>query len=88
MTTKKSSSKSETAEVKKAPKKKEPEVKVVKREASPPAAAEKKPEPLVSFARWFSSKKFKPHWAAGMQAYTDTTIRRTMADWDRLFKNY
>jgi len=49
---------------------------------------EKKPEPLVSFARWFASKKFKPHWAAGMQTYTDTSIRRTMTEWDRLFKAY
>jgi hypothetical protein len=53
---------------------------------APPAP--KKPEPLVSFARWFRSKRFKPHWAAGMEAYTDTTRRRSMADWDRLFKNY
>ena len=47
-----------------------------------------KPEPAVSFAYWFRSKRFKPHWAAGMQAYTDTTRRRTVADWNRLFESY
>lgn len=54
----------------------------------PPVQPPKTQETLVSFARWFRSKKFKPHWAAGMEAYTDTSRRRTMADWDRLFKNY
>ena len=57
---------------------------------TPPAAPKKveKPELKVSFARWFRTKKHKPHWAAGMQAYTDTRRRRTLAEWDRLFKNY
>lgn len=53
--------------------------------ASPPPEEKK---PLVTFARWFNSKKFKHHWAAGMQAYVDTTRRRTMEEWDRLFANY
>lgn len=90
MSTKKSSS-DEAKSRKPAPNKKEPEAKVVPKTEAPPTPEIKKPEksePPVSFARWFSSKKFKPHWAAGMQAYTDTTVRRSMADWDRLFKSY
>lgn len=53
-----------------------------------PPTPKKKPEPKITFARWFRSKKFKPHWAAGMEAYTDTKRARTVADWDRLFKAY
>lgn len=70
-----------------------PKAEVVKKDVKkfiPPKKEEPKQdlEPLVSFSRWFRSKRYKPHWAAGMQAYTDTTRRRTMSAWDRLFKNY
>jgi hypothetical protein len=50
--------------------------------------SKKKPELKVAFSRWFMSKKFKAHWAVGMQAYADTSVRRTMAEWDKLFQNY
>ena len=58
------------------------EPKAAPKEAAPP------PEPRMSFARWFRSKGFKPHWASGMEAYADTSGRRTAADWEALFKNY
>jgi hypothetical protein len=85
--------KEKEGEAKKEPTSKKAEVKVeTKVEAKPKLAKKVSPpapkEPLVAFARWFTSKKFKPHWAAGMEAYTDTARRRTMTEWDRLFKNY
>jgi len=43
---------------------------------------------LVNFDRWFSAKQFKPQWKEGMQAYADTTGRRSMDEWDKLFLNY
>jgi len=87
MPTEKSSGSTETDKMP-APKE-EAKVASKKKEApAPPAPRKKSQEPLVSFARWFQSKKFKPHWAAGMEAYADISRRRTMAEWDRLFKNY
>lgn len=44
--------------------------------------------PLIPFARWFSAKGFKPHWKLGMEAFADTTGKRTMEEWDQIFKNY
>jgi hypothetical protein len=89
--------KKEKGEVKKSPvsaKTTEVKPKVTKKSSkkvvakTPPPVEKKKPEPLVAFSVWFRAKRFKPHWAAGMQAYADTTKRRTVADWDRLFKGY
>lgn len=49
-------------------------------------------QPLVSFARWFKARAvergYKAHWAEGMQAFTDTSKRKTMSDWDETFRNY
>ena len=63
--------------------------------AEAPAATRTMPEPipprkpLITFDRWFASKKeFKPHWKAGMEAFTNTNIRRTAAQWDEVFKSY
>ncbi len=47
-----------------------------------------KPEQRVSFDRWFAHKSFKPHWKRGMAAYTNVDGRRTLEDWDLLFKRY
>jgi len=48
-----------------------------------------KPAPLaVPFARWFSARSFKPHWRGGMEAFADTTGKKTMEEWNRIFKNY
>lgn len=43
---------------------------------------------LITFDRWFTSKSFKPHWKAGMAAYTDTSGRKTAAEWDAIFARY
>lgn len=45
-------------------------------------------EPLVPFDRWFASKGFKDRWKPGMAAYTDISVRRSMSDWNEIFKNY
>ena len=49
-------------------------------------------EPPVAFDRWFKVRSkelgFKPHWAAGMQSYTNTNVPRPMAEWDRIFSSY
>ena len=45
-------------------------------------------ESTVSFDRWFSLKGFKAHWKTGMKAYTDTTVRRTVSEWNKIFENY
>jgi len=46
----------------------------------------------ISFSKWFKlrakERGFKPHWVAGMQAFTNTAVPRTVSDWDRLFENY
>jgi hypothetical protein len=64
-------------------------------------AAEKKPvakkeppkptppvRPLVSFNRWFRGKGFKDHWKVAMQAYANTSGRRSVEEWDQLFEKY
>lgn len=48
----------------------------------------KEEEQPVSFSRWFVAKSFRTHWKEGMAAFTDTTIKRTMSDWDKVFKSY
>lgn len=54
-----------------------------------PAPAPPAPKgPSVPFKRWFQAKGFKPHWRGGMEAFTDTSVRRTMEEWDRIFKDY
>lgn len=45
-------------------------------------------EPFVSFERWFKSKGYKPHWKAGMSKFTDITVKRTISDWNLIFKSY
>jgi len=45
-------------------------------------------KPLVPFDRWFKSKGFRERWKPGMVAFADTSIRRTMSDWDEVFKSY
>jgi len=73
-----------------APSAPQPELKEASTPAEEPKVASPKKElaPLVSFARWFQSKGFKPHWRGGMEAFADTTGRRTVEEWDKLFKNY
>ena len=61
---------------------------VVKAKAKVAPKDQEKPEKLVTFGQWFRFKRFKLHWAAGMQAYTDTSRRRTLGDWDKLFEKY
>lgn len=82
---------SEDAKAKKDPKPKAAAASEPKSKPSPeptaPAKAEQ-PERTVSFKRWFQNKGFKPHWEKGMAAYTDTTVRRTMSEWDGVFKDY
>lgn len=45
-------------------------------------------EQLITFERWFKLKNFKFHWADGMRAYADTSGRRTVSQWNEIFKNY
>jgi len=53
---------------------------------------EKIPEPVVTFDRWFrirgKERNYKPHWFDGMKAFTDTTVSRPMAEWDKIFARY
>jgi len=55
---------------------------------------EKKPESAkpagtpCTFARWFRSKGFKPHWQAGMEAFRDTSGKKTPEEWEQIFKKY
>jgi hypothetical protein len=66
-----------------------PKVLVAKKAVKLPANPRKITEPMLPFERWFNSKKaFKPHWKAGMQKYTDTSVRRTYKQWEEIFKNY
>lgn len=58
--------------------------KVIKLPANPRIVV----EPLLPFDRWFKSKGFKPHWKAGMKAYTNTSVRLTFKQWDEIFKSY
>ena len=44
--------------------------------------------PLVPFSRWFKARGYKPHWRAGMEAFVDTSGKKTMEAWDTIFKNY
>ena len=54
-----------------------------------PAPAPPVPKgPAVLFRRWFQAKGFKDHWRGGMEAFADTNGRRTIEEWDTVFKNY
>lgn len=44
--------------------------------------------PLIPFSRWFNARGYKPHWKAGMEAYADTSGKKTVEAWDTIFKNY
>lgn len=46
------------------------------------------PEPLVSFEAWFMSTQRPTHHKAGMRAYTKTSNKRTVSNWNTLFANY
>jgi len=46
------------------------------------------PAPVFPFDRWFAAKGYKERWKAGMVAFTDTSIPRTMTEWDEIFKKY
>jgi hypothetical protein len=93
MTTKKSSQKErpEATASKSKPEKiaseEKPAAKELKPAPKPPTPPAPK-GPAVPFARWFQAKGFKPHWIRGMQAFTDTSGRKTMEEWDQVFKNY
>lgn len=43
---------------------------------------------LVTFDRWFAARQFKPHWKKGMQAFVDTSGRKTVEEWNETFKKY
>jgi len=49
-------------------------------------------ESVVAFSKWFKvrgkERGFKPHWATGMQAYTDTSVPHSMTEWDQIFRAY
>lgn len=66
----------------------EPKKSEVKKEAVPVKVESKKAEIPCTFSRWFRMKGFKPHWQAGMEAYTDVSVKRTPEDWERIFKAY
>ena len=77
--------KKEKVEVK-VKKMKEPEkVKDQKQEATPVVDSY---APKVPFHRWFKAKGFKDRWEAGMRAFTNTSQRLSMAEWDAIFKSY
>jgi hypothetical protein len=58
--------------------------KVVKLPANPRIMVER----MLSFDIWFNSKGFKPHWKAGMKAYTDTSRKHSKKEWEKIFKSY
>jgi len=86
----------ETASAPPAEKKTEKEPKPKKVEETKAEVAEApvpvRGNPVVSFERWFAArskqKRWKPHWLAGMRAYADTSGRKSIEEWDRIFKNY
>jgi hypothetical protein len=53
-----------------------------------PSSPVEEQQPLVTFDRWFSSRGFKPHWKAGMAAFTNVSGRMTAEQWDTIFKAY
>jgi hypothetical protein len=59
-----------------------------KKEATAEVTLKKEEEQPVSFSRWFVAKGFRAHWKEGMAAFTDITLKRTMSDWDKVFKAY
>lgn len=66
---------------------------VKKKEAPKPKVKEPpvRPEPMMSFDRWFAQTGKPVHHKAGMRAYLKRGAlkgKRTVAAWDRLFKNY
>ena len=64
-------------------------IEVVKKDVVPPPVVPAEASgPLISFERWFKSRRYKPHWIAGMRAYASTSGRKTSEGWDQLFKNY
>ncbi len=65
-----------------------PVASVEEKKIETPATPQEQEEQPVSFSRWFVARSFRAHWKEGMAAYTDTTIRRTMSDWDKVFKAY
>jgi hypothetical protein len=66
------------------------ETKPIKAEVVPAVVAPV--EPLIPFERWFAAQvrsgKYKSHWSAGMRAFTDTSLRKTAAQWTATFESY
>ena len=62
-------------------------VEVVKTKDAPPAPLVSN-GPAVPFSRWFQAKGYKSHWRGGMEAFTDTSGRKTVEEWNKIFENY
>lgn len=46
------------------------------------------PAVSVTFDRWFSQSGRPAHHKGGLQAFANTSGKRTVATWDAIFKNY
>ena len=46
------------------------------------------PELVISFDRWFSTTGKLGHWKTGMKAYANTSGKKNLAAWAKLFENY
>jgi len=49
-------------------------------------------ESKITFDKWFrtrsAERKFKPHWIKGMQKFTNVNGKKSMEEWDNIFKTY
>jgi len=74
------------------PKKAEENKPVAVAASLPPAPEPVRGNPVVSFERWFAARskerRWKPHWIRGMRAYANTSGRKSLEEWDRIFANY
>lgn len=46
------------------------------------------PKQLISFNLWFANARLPARRKVGMQAFTNTNIRRTKEEWDKIFSTY
>lgn len=46
------------------------------------------PEMSISFDRWFTTTGKPDHWKSGMKRYAQTSGKKTLAAWTKLFENY
>ena len=53
-----------------------------------PTTAPAEPELLVSFDRWFSTTGKPDHWKTGMKAFANTSGKKSLAAWAKLFETY